>query len=297
MNVNNLFGSRNVRLAILSLLRFVPDKMMIRIEYRLKMRKKLHLNPPVKFNEKLQWLKLNDHNPIYTIMADKYEVRSFITEKIGEKYLVPIYGVWESIDEIPFDTLPNEFVMKCTHDSGSVIVVRDKQKLDINKAKVFLRSRLKKNAFWYGREWPYKNIKPRIIVEKLLKDEKYDNLPVFKIFCFNGEPKIIQQLQNDKQPNETVDYYDTQWTQLRMRQRFPNSKTPMKKPAKLEEMISLARILSNKIPFVRIDFYEVDGKVVFSENTFYTDSGYSIFEPDEEHWDDKLGEWLRLNNE
>lgn len=296
MDINNLFGSRNIRLGILSCLRFIPDKAMIKIEYRLKIHKPLHLAPPITFNEKLQWLKLNDRKPVYTIMADKYEVREYIKEKIGEQYLVPIYGVWESVDDIAFDMLPDEFVLKCTHDSGSVIVCRNKNELDLVNIKKFLNSRLKKNSFWYGREWPYKNIKPRIIAEKLLKDSRYENLPVFKIFCFNGEPKIIQQLLNDKQPNETVDYFDTNWNRLNMIQRFPNSVNPIERPKRLDDMLKIAGKLSEGTAFLRIDLYEVNNEIVFSEHTFYTDSGYSIFEPEEECWDEKLGEWIDLSS-
>lgn len=295
MDINNLFGSRNIRLGILNCLRFIPDKAMIKIEYRLKIHKSLRLTPPITFNEKLQWLKLNDRKPIYTIMADKYEVREYIKEKIGEQYLVPIYGVWESVDDISFDMLPDEFVLKCTHDSGSVIVCRDKNKLDIENTKKFLNNRLKKNSFWYGREWPYKNIKPRIIAEKLLKDSRYENLPVFKIFCFSGEPKIIQQFLNDKQPNETVDYFDTNWNRLNMMQRFPNSVNPIERPKRLDDMLKIAGKLSKGTAFLRIDLYEVDDEIVFSEHTFYTDAGYSIFEPEEECWDEKLGEWIDLS--
>lgn len=295
MDINNLFGSRDLRLSILDFLKFIPDELMIRLEYRLKMKRPLHLNPPVTFNEKLQWLKLNDHKDIYTVMADKYECREYIKDRLGDKYLVPIYGVWENVDEIPFELLPNEFVIKCTHDSGSVIVCREKARLDQKQIKEFLRSRLKKNSFWYGREWPYKNIKPRIIAEKLLKDERYDNLPVFKIFCFNGEPKIIQQLLNDKQPNETVDYYDTNWNRLNMIQRFPNSEIPIDRPVRLNEMLEIARKLSNGTAFLRIDLYEVNGEIYFSEHTFFTDAGYSIFEPESERWDEKLGNWIDLS--
>lgn len=296
MNINNLFGSRNIRLAILNLLKIIPDEPMIRLEYRLKIGKKLHLNPPITFNEKLQWLKLHDRNPIYTMMADKYGAREFVKNIIGEQYLVPIYGVWDDVKQIPFEELPEEFVLKCTHDSGSVIVCRNKKELNIEETKKFLSSRLKKNSFWYGREWPYKNIKPQVIAEKLLKVDKYENLPVFKIFCFDGNPKIIQQLLNDKQANETVDYFDIDWNRLNMIQRFPNSVQPIEKPARLDEMLDIARKLSKGIPFVRIDLYEVKEKIIFSECTFYTDAGYSVFEPEEEHWDEKLGEWLKLPN-
>ncbi len=296
MDVNNMFGSRKIRLALLSALRFIPDKVMIQVEYRLKMHKRLNLNSPSTFNEKLQWLKLYNRKDLYTQMVDKYMARELIKERIGEEYLVPIYGAWDNVKDIPFKDLPEEFVLKCTHDSGSVIVVRNKEDLDIRKVKKFLKSRLKKNAFWYGREWPYKNVKPRIIAEKLLKDVRYDNLPVFKIFCFSGEPRIIQQLLNDKQLDETVDYFDINWNRLNMKQRFPNSDTPIEKPVRLNEMLEIARKLACGVPFLRIDLYEVDSKIIFSECTFFTDAGYSVFEPEEEHWDERLGKLINLES-
>lgn len=294
MNVNNLFGSRDIRLQILDMMRIIPDTPMLKLEYWLKINKPLHLNPPVTFNEKLQWLKLHDRKPIYTLMADKYEVREYIKNKIGEQYLVPIYGCWESVEEIPFDKLPNQFVLKCTHDSGSVILCSDKAKLDIDDAKKKLNKRLKKNPYWWAREWPYKNIKPRVIAEHFLKDGDNDFLPVYKFFCFNGEPRIIQQIQNDKQPNETVDYFDTQWNRINMMQRFPNSTFPIRKPEKLEEMVAIARILAQETSFLRVDLYVINGEIKFSEHTFYTDAGFSIFEPESENWDSRLGEWIDL---
>lgn len=296
MDINNAFGSRENRLAILNFLRFIPDKTMLKIEYRLKLKKRLRLNPPITFNEKLQWLKLYDRKPEYTIMADKYAVREYIKDKIGERYLVPIYGVWDDAHDIDFDKLPNEFVLKCTHDSGSVTICRDKRSLDKNNTIQKFSKMLKRNSYIAGREWPYKNIKPRVIAEMLLKEKNYEYLPVYKIFCFNGDPKIIQQLQNDKQENETVDYFDINWNRLNMKQRFPNSEVPLPRPQTLDEMLEIAKKLSKGIPFVRIDLYEVNGKILFSEHTFYTDAGYSIFEPEEENWDERLGEYIDLRN-
>lgn len=295
MDINNLFGSRDIRLQVLDMMRIIPDTPMLKLEYRLKIKKPLHLDPPKTFNEKLQWLKLHDRKPIYTQMADKYGVREYIKSKIGEEYLVPIYGCWDSVEEIPFDDLPDKFVLKCTHDSGSVILCQDKKNFDINVAKKKLNKRLKKNPYWWAREWPYKNIKPRIIAEHFLKDGDNEFLPVYKFFCFNGEPRIIQQIQNDKQPNEMIDYYDTNWNRINMMQRFPNSEVPIKKPDNLEEMVSIARKLAQNTCFLRIDLYTINGKVVFSEHTFYTDAGYSIFEPESEHWDERLGDWLDLS--
>lgn len=292
MIINKIFKERETRLKVLNFLKFIPDKLILKIEYRMKIGKRLNLDTPITFNEKLQWLKLNDRNPLYTKMADKYEVREYIKQKIGEKYLVPLYGMWETVDEISFNTLPKEFVLKCTHDSGSLVLCQDKDKLDIIMVKKELKNRLKKNSFWYGREWVYKDIKPRVIAEKYLKDEKNPYLPVYKFFCFNGEPKIIQSIQNDKQENETIDYFDIEWNLLNIKQRFPNSKEPFMKPSKLDEMLEIARKLSQNLIFLRVDLYLINENIFFSENTFYPDAGYSIFEPEE--WDRKLGDWIDL---
>lgn len=294
MDINNLFGSRDVRLQILDMLKFIPDIPMLKIEYRLKTGKRLDIKNPKTFNEKLQWLKIHDRNPKYTTMADKFGVRKYITETIGEQYLVPIYGCWNSVDEIPFEELPNSFVLKCTHDSGSVILCKNKADIDLEEVKKKLNRRLHKNAFWWAREWPYKNIKPRIIAEHYLMDGENDYLPVYKFFCFNGEPKIIQQIQNDKQDDETVDYFSTEWERLNMMQRFPNSKHPVEKPNRLGEMLEIARKLSSGISFLRVDMYSINEHILFSEHTFYTDAGYSVFEPETENWDERLGEWIDL---
>lgn len=274
-------------------LNFINDKRYIEIGYKIKFGKKPDLDNPKTFNEKLQWLKLYDRNPIYTTLVDKYSVKEYVSNIIGEKYIIPTLGVWDSFDDIDFDKLPNQFVLKCTHDSGGLIICKNKQNLDIKKAEKKIKACLKHNFFWGQREWPYKNVKPRIIAEEFMKDRDYDTLNVFKIFNFNGEPKIIQTIQNDKTPNETIDYFDTNWNILELRQNFPNSDTPIERPDKLDEMLSLARILAKDTsPFIRTDFYEINGEVYFSEFTFYSDSGLAKFTPDE--WDIKLGDMIQL---
>ena len=292
MDVNNLFGSRDIRLMILNWTKFIPDELMLKIEYRMKIGKKLNLKNPKTFNEKLQWLKINDRKPIYTQMADKFGAREWVRQMIGDEYLVPIYGCWDSFDDIPFEDLPSKFVLKCTHDSGSVVLCTNKENLDKEAIKKKLNKRLKRNPYWWAREWPYKNIKPRIIAEHYLVDGDNAYLPVYKFFCFNGVPKIIQQIQDDKQDTETVDYFDAEWNRLNIKQRFPSSETPKEKPEKLDEMLNIASRLSQGTSFLRVDLYVINDKVLFSENTFYTDAGYSIFEP--ETWDTTLGEWIDL---
>lgn len=274
---------------------WIPDKAYLKLIYNVSMGKKLNLDTPQTFNEKLQWLKLYDRNPEYTKMVDKYEVKKYVAEKIGEEYIIPTLGVWDSFDDIDFDKLPEQFVLKCTHDSGGLVICRDKSKLDIDTVKRKVKRSLNRNYFYSSREWPYKKVKPRIIIEKYMKnnnDTQQSSLNVYKIFCFDGDPKIIQTIQNDKTELETIDYFDTEWNILDIRQNFPNSKHPLECPKTLHIMLEKARILSRGHAFIRTDFYEIDNRVYFSELTFYSDSGMAKFNPEE--WDLKLGEYIKL---
>ena len=276
-------------------LNFLSDKAFLKLMFRVRMGKKLDLKNPQTYNEKLQWLKLYDRKYKYTEMADKYAVKKYVSDIIGEKYVVPLLGVWDSVEDVDFDKLPEKFVLKATHNSGGIVICRDKTTLDIETVKNKLSTILKKNYFSYLREWPYKNVKPRIIAEKLMENSKQKentNLNVYKIFCFNGKPEIIQTIQNDKTPDETIDYFDVSWKLLDLKQSFPNSKTPLEKPSTLEEMLSLAAKLSKGVAFLRVDFYDVDGEIYFSEFTFYSDSGMANFYPEE--WDCKLGDLIVL---
>ena len=274
-------------------LKWMPDKMYLKILGRYSLGYSLNLDNPRTFNEKLNWLKLHDRKPEYTRMVDKYAVREYIKEKLGEEYLIPLVGgPWNRPEEIDFDALPEQFVLKPTHDSGMLVFCRDKSKLDIPAAKAKLAKSLKREFYYGGREWPYKNVPPRIIAEKYMEDSSSPNLPVYKIFCFSGEPRIIQTIQNDKTPQESIDYFDTDWKLLDLRQSFPNSAVPMARPEKLEEMLSLARKLTAGVAFLRADFYSINGRVYFSELTFYTDGGMGPFYPPE--WDKTLGTWIEL---
>lgn len=273
--------------------RLISDKFYIKNAYRYAMGKKINLKSPKTFNEKLQWLKLYDRNPLYTTLVDKYEVKKYISDKIGQEYIIPTLGVWDNFDDIDFNSLPNQFVLKCTHDSGGLVICRNKNELDIDNARRKIEKSLQRNYFWFGREWPYKDVKPRIIAEQFMQDRDYENLNVFKIFNFNSEPKIIQTIQNDKTPSETIDYFDTDWNLLELKQNFPNSEKPLQKPKTLDKMLDLAQILAKDTsPFIRTDFYEINGQVYFSEFTFYSDSGLAKFTP--AHWDLMLGKWIKL---
>ena len=270
----------------------MSDKTFLELRYKQQMGKELDLKKPQTFNEKLQWLKLYNRKPEYTTMVDKYAVKKYVADKIGEEYIIPTLGVWDNFDDIDFDKLPNQFVLKCTHDSGGLVICKDKAKLDIKAAREKINKSLKRNYYYAGREWPYKNVPPRIIAEKYMVDKGNEVLPVFKFLCFGGEPMIIQTIQNDKTINESVDYFDIYWNKLDLKQNFPNSTFKINKPNSLNEMIDLARILTLDTPFLRADFYEINGKVYFSELTFFSDGGNAIFYPKE--WDYKLGSYIKL---
>ncbi|MBQ3644587.1 MAG: glycosyl transferase [Candidatus Riflebacteria bacterium] len=270
---------------------FIPDKLFLSIYYKLKFGKRLNLKNPKSFNEKLQWLKLYDRCPEYVDLADKYKVKNHIEKIIGKEYLAELLGVWDCFDEINFDNLPNKFVLKVNHTSGGVVVCKDKDKLDLSLLKIKFNKMLKTNYFYAFREYPYKEIKPKIFAEQLLENEE-ENLIVYKVFVFNGKPKIIQVIQNDKQINESIDYYDPEWNLLDLRQNYPNSDNHLSKPNLLGNMLDKSMILSQNLPFIRVDWYIVNNKLYFSEFTFYSDSGFAKFYPDK--WDEILGSYLEL---
>ncbi len=270
----------------------MSDEEYLKRAYKYRMGRDLDLENPRTLTEKLNWLKVYDHNPEYTIMADKYAVKKFVADKIGAEHVIPLLGVYDSFDEIDFDALPEQFVLKCTHDSGGFAICRDKSRFDIKRARKILSRSLKRTYGVSNREWSYKNVPHKIIAEKYMQDGDNPNLPVYKIFTFNGVPKLIQAIQDDKTPYETIDYFDTNWQRLKLRQNFPNSKIPYEKPKCFDEMLEIAAKLSAGIPHVRVDLYQIDGKVYFSEFTFYSDAGFVGFEPPE--WDEILGSWLQL---
>jgi hypothetical protein len=257
------------------------------------MHKKLNLLDPSTFNEKLQWLKLHDRNPIYTSLVDKYEVRKFIEKTIGREYLVPLLGVYDKVEDIDFSSLPDQFVLKPTHTSGNVIICRDKAKLDIGLTNKTLVKWLKREYFWYQREWPYKNIKPRIICEELIKTKDGNPPKDYKIFCFNGEPKFAF-VASDRGLNTKFDFFDMNWKRQILKQHYPTSDYIIERPRQWEKMIELAKILSKGIPHVRVDFYiDSSDQILFGELTFYHFSGSEKFEP--EFYDYLLGSWIDLS--
>ena len=278
------------------LLRILPDELYIQLQYFYHFHWFANLKNPQTFNEKLQWLKLHDHNPLYTTLVDKYAVKKWVADKIGEQYVIPTLGVWEKAEDINFDQLPNRFVLKCTHDSGSIVICRDKSKLDKKAIIVKLSLALKNNGYWYGREWPYKNVKPRIIAEEYMEDTATHELRDYKFFCFNGSPKILFIASDRQHPTEETkfDFYDMKFNHLSVTNGHPNSNKKLEKPSSFEKMEQLARKLSEGMPCVRVDFYESNGAIYFGELTFYHWSGFMPFKPSQ--WDKEIGSYLQLPN-
>lgn len=274
-------------------LKWLSDEVYLKAIFNAKLNKNLDLGNPKSFNEKLQWLKLYDRNPKYSKLVDKYEVREFISNSIGEEYLIPMIGVWDSVDEINFELLPKQFVLKCTHDSGSVVVCTDKEELDVEKVKKKLNIALKRNYYYPSREWTYKNVKPRIIAEQYMVNDSGEELKDYKFMCFNGEVKCSFVCLNRYSGNGlNVNFYDMNWNLMPFERHYPCSKIKVEKPTKFEKMVELATILSQEIPFVRVDFYEINGSIYFGELTFYPGAGYEEFTPEE--YDYILGSWIKL---
>ena len=271
----------------------LPTDKFLKRKYEIRMGKKLNLESPVYYTEKLQWLKLYDHRPEYTIMVDKYEAKNYVAQRIGEQYVIPSLGVWENVDEINFSVLPDRFVMKTTHDSGGLIICKDKKNLDINKTKKKLDYYLKRSYYDCNREWPYKNVKPRIIAEKYMEDCKYKELRDYKFFTFGGVPKVLYIAQGRGTNDDTVaDFFDMKFNHLPFTIDHEMAEIPPEKPKCFDEMKRLAAILSEGTPQLRVDFYEVDGKVYFGEMTFFHCSGMEEFHPIE--WNKIFGEWVVL---
>ena len=272
---------------------WLSDKKYLELKYYSVFNKKLNLKNPQTFNEKLQWLKIYDRNPLYTTLVDKYEVREYIKNTIGEEYLIPSYGVYDNFNEIDFDKLPNQFVIKCTHDSGGVVICKDKSQLDIEMAKSKINNSLKRNYYYNGREWPYKNIKPRIIIEKYMEDKNTKELIDYKIMCFDGKVKMSftcsERFDND---GLKVTFFDLDWNKLPFERHYKSSNKKIEKPINYKKMLELSEKLSKKIPFVRVDWYEINGKLYFGELTFYPGCGLEEFTPEE--WDYKIGKMIKL---
>ncbi len=265
----------------LPIVKAIPDKLFLKLHFLISCKKVLKLSNPVTYNEKIQWIKLYDRNPLYATMADKAEAKKYVAEKIGKEHIIETYGVWNSFEEIDFEKLPNQFVIKSTHDSGGVVICKDKNSFNFDEAREIINKSLKRNYYYCGREWAYKNIKPRIIAEKYMVDESGCELKDYKVFCFSGEPKIIQ-VDYDRFINHRRNLYTTDWEYIEGTSKFPTDKShKIEKPAVLNEMLDYARVLSKGFPQLRVDFYIVEDKIYFGELTLYHGSGFEKYEPEE----------------
>lgn len=271
----------------------INDEMYLKLLYRKVFHKKLDLKDPKTFNEKLQWLKLNDRKDIYTTMVDKYEAKKYVAGIIGEEYIVPTLGIYEKFDDINFDKLPNQFVIKCTHDSGGIVIVKDKKHLNVAKAKKKINSCLKNNFFYNGREWPYKNVKPKILIEKYIEDKSTKELRDYKFFCFNGKVKYFK-IDFNRFTKHQANYYDIEGNLQEFGEEFypPDFNKKLDFPINLKEMMLFSEKLAKNTYFIRVDFYEVDKKIYFGELTFFPNSGYCEFYPIK--WNQIWGDLINL---
>lgn len=290
------------------ILDMIPDKYYLKMRFYFSHGKRLNLKKPVTYSEKLQWLKLYDRNPLYTRLVDKYEMKNIVADIIGNEYLIKTLGIYDTFDQIDFSVLPQQFVLKCTHDSGSVIICRNKSTFDIQNAKIKIERAMKINFYHGGREWPYKNVKPRIIIEEYIEDSVDKELRDYKFFCFAGEPKLffIATDRETKEKDTCFDFFDMDYNHINVKNGHPNAKIIPHKPEKFDEMKSLSKKLcegldhysvdkNNKpllIPQLRVDFYCANGKIYIGELTLFHHSGFMPFEPEE--WDYKMGEWTIL---
>lgn len=280
-----------VKQIIQSVLNHLPDEAYLKLKYRVRMGKALNLKDPKTFNEKLQWLKLHDRKPEYATMVDKAAAKDYVAGKIGSQYIIPTLGVWDKFEDIDFDALPEKFVLKCTHDSGGLVICRDKAALDREAARQKIEKSLKNNYFYHGREWPYKNVKPRILAEEYVSDE-HGYLVDYKFFCFNGEPDSVMVCVERETGNPKFYFFDRDWQLVRCNVRgkeAPEDFT-LRKPEKLDIMFSLAQQLSEGLPYARVDLYNVDGNIYFGELTFFPSSGFdpNILPETDAYWGEKI---------
>ena len=271
-----------------------PDKAFQKWDYKIHTGRRLHLRHPVTYQDKLQWLKYYYRNPAYPQLVDKYAVRSWVTDKIGEEYLCPIYGVFDKWDDIDFTKLPDQFVLKCTHDSGSVVICKNKEQFDFVQAREKIETGLTRKQFYLSREWPYKNLKPRIICEKYLVDDRGTDSPDYKLFCFDGEVKMIQiNSERSSATGVKSNFFSIEKKPVAIKEKgYDNNPGITSLPAISDEMVVLAQVLSKNMPHVRVDFNCVNNHIYFGEMTFFQGGGRLLFEPDE--WNYKFGEWITL---
>ena len=270
----------------------LPDDLYLKWLFRHRLGYRLNLKDPKSYNEKLQWLKLNDRHEEYTDLVDKVAVKSFVSEKIGPQYIIPTYGVWDTVEEIDWGSLPSRFVVKSTNDSGGVVVCKDKASLDFEKAKALLKKRGGRDYTKLNKEYPYHNVKHRFLAEEYEEDESGTELKDYKFFCFDGKPLFLFVATGRQKGDTRFDFFDINFNHLPVINGHPNADIMPTQPDNYDEMVRVASALSEGIPHVRVDLYNVKGKVLFGEMTFYHWSGIVPFEPIE--WDYKFGSYLNL---
>lgn len=271
----------------------MDDELFLKKQFKNVFGYELNLDSPETFNEKLQWLKLYNRKAEYTTFVDKYEVKQYVSDTIGAEYLIKNIGVWDKFEEIDFSKLPNQFVLKCTHDSGGLIICKNKEKLNLEKARKKINQALKRNYYYQNREWPYKNVKPRIICEEYMSDEKQQDLLDYKFLCYNGKVEASFVCSERRSNNGlAVDFFDRDWNHIPVKRHYRNADIVPMKPINYDIMIKLAEKLSRDIPFVRVDFYEINERIYFGEMTFYPGSGFEEFTPKE--YDYFFGKKLKL---
>lgn len=254
----------------------------------------LDLENPKSFSEKLQWLKIHNRKPIHTKMVDKYEAKSFITEAVGAEYVIPAIGVWDSVDDIDFDSLPPQFVLKCTHDSGGLVICKDRKTFDIEAAKKTLQKSLSRDYYRIAREWAYHDVPRRIIAEPYMAELGEKNLLDYKMFVFNGQPKLTIVCSDRFSKNGTkMNFYDLDWKPMKVGFRLHELAVPeFPRPQTFDDMLRVARILSKDCPFIRIDFYEINGHLYVGELTLFPGAGFEPFRSID--MDYEVGGWLDL---
>lgn len=283
----------NIKFKVAKAMSILPDKAYLSLIYAIRMKKMMNWHNPKSFSEKLQWIKVYDHNPLYIQLVDKYEMKKYVDQVIGPGHTVPTLGVWDSVDDIDFSKLPERFVIKGTHDSGSVIVCKDRNTFDENSARSKLQDSLNTNLYYLSREWPYKHVPHRIIAEEYIESKDKSPLTEYKLFCFDGEIKIVLVCKGLAHSTQrTNDFCDVNLKRYPFTSLLPNSEGELTKPDNYDELLWYASELSKGFPEVRVDAYVFDGKIYFGELTFFHNSGLRRYEPDE--WDYKIGEWVKL---
>lgn len=293
-NNKHSFWVRAQRLFIFKFIRFYSDKRYLEKIFPLLIGYPLNLDNPQTFNEKLQWLKLYDRNPYYTKLVDKVEAKIIVSSIIGDQYVIPTFGVWNNVDEIDWDKLPHQFVVKSTSDSGGVVVCKDKTVFNVEKAKEKLKRLGSRNYVKYSKEYPYANVPHRYLAEQYMEDESRTELKDYKFFCFDGVPRFLFVATGRQIGDTRFDFFDTEFNHLPVTNGHPNADVTPLKPKNFEKMLEIAAKLSKGIPHVRVDLYNIYGTIYFGELTFFHWSGFVPFSPSE--WDLKFGSYLILPN-